>query len=472
MIKHTDTLIIGGGISGLSTAWWLSNRGIKSVVLERASRCGGLIDSTQKDGYLTDHAASMMLNFNASVSQFIHSSGLLERKIIRNELSKRYLFRQGKLLEVPNNMRGIMLSDLFSMKARMQLMSEIFSPGRPAHWESVADFIRRRLGQEILDLAIDPYVSAVLACDPERACAQATLPRLSGLEQQFGSFTAGALLKKLLPGKKGLPQEAFTFDGGMNTLIDVMSQNRFSDILLGQQVLALEPLKRGWRVISNNGDIESQLYARHIVFSTPANVAASLLKPVNTELSTLLGQIEYTPIAQIHLGFDRSAFKQTPEGAGFLIPSRESSIPVRGSLWMSNLIRNRAPQNKLLTSNFIGGACQPGALNNQDNVLIDRSLMALQKLCGLRGMPEMVRVNRHTQGLPLYHGQYDLLTRSICDKARQVNGLHFVANYLQGISIRDRIIQARAVADQIDKSLSDERKPSGNYALTGVEGYG
>ena len=217
MIKHTDTLIIGGGISGLSTAWWLSNRGIKSVVLERASRCGGLIDSTQKDGYLTDHAASMMLNFNASVSQFIHSSGLLERKIIRNELSKRYLFRQGKLLEVPNNMRGIMLSDLFSMKARMQLMSEIFSPGRPAHWESVADFIRRRLGQEILDLAIDPYVSAVLACDPERACAQATLPRLTRLEQQFGSFTAGALLKKLLPGKKGLPQEAFTFDGGMNT---------------------------------------------------------------------------------------------------------------------------------------------------------------------------------------------------------------------------------------------------------------
>ena len=142
-----------------------------------------------------------------------------------------------------------------------------------------------------------------------------------------------------------------------------MSQNRFSDILLGQKVLALEPLKRGWRVISNNGDIESQLYARHIVFSTPANVAASLLKPVNTELSTLLGQIEYTPIAQIHLGFDRSEFKQTPEGAGFLIPSRESSIPVRGSLWMSNLIRNRAPQNKLLTSNFIGGACQPGALN-------------------------------------------------------------------------------------------------------------
>ena len=471
MIKHTDTLIIGGGISGLATAWWLSLRGIQSTILERDSRVGGLIDSTQKDGYLTDHAASMLLNFNASVNHFIESSGLLQRKIIRNEINQRFLFRQGELVEVPNDIHGLMLSGLFSMKTRMRLMTEVFRPGRPANWESVADFIRRRLGQEILDLAIDPYVSAVLACDPEKACARAALPRLSRLEQQFGSFTAGVLLKKLLPGKKGLPQEAFTFDGGMITLIDTLCDNALSDIQTGQQVMVVEPLKRGWRVTSNNGEFESQFIARHIVFSTPANIAAALLKPSQSKLSGLLSQVEYAPIAQVHIGIDKSAFKRVPEGSGFLVPSRETAIPVRGSLWISNLIKNRSPQDKLLTSNFIGGACQPGALDKADEVLVDNSLLALQNLCGLRGIPEMVRVNRHTQGLPLYHGQYDLLTQAIYASVKEVNGLHFVANYLQGISIRDRIIQAQTVATQIEQSLVKERKTRKDYVPVGAGSY-
>ncbi len=165
-----------------------------------------------------------------------------------------------------------------------------------------------------------------------------------------------------------------------------------------------------------------------------------------------MNQIEYAPIAQIHLGFDRSAFDRPLDGSGFLVPGREK-IPIRGSLWMSNLIENRAPGGKLLTSNFIGGACQADALKNPDDRLVDHTLSALQKLCGLRGSPEMVRINRHHQGLPLYHGNYHQLTQAINRYTGRYNGLHFVANYLQGISIRDRIIQAKTVADQINLAM-------------------
>ncbi len=468
MIRHTDVVIIGGGVSGLATAWWLSRRGIDSIVLERNARSGGLIDSTRKDGYLTDHAASMMLNFDTSVQRFINSSGLLRRRIMRNEIDTRYLVKQGQLVEVPLKIRGLMSSNLFSSKTRLKLMSEIFRPGRPPHWESAADFIRRRLGQEILDLAIDPYVSAVLACDPEKACARATLPRLSALERRFGSLTMGVLLKKLLPGAKGIPQQAFTFDGGMKTLIDILAKNDSSDVLTNQQVLAVEPIRSGWRITSEHAGNEYQFYARQVVFSTPADVASSLLKPLSRELSDLLAQIEYGPIAQVHLGIDYSAFPRLPRGGGFLVPSREN-LPIRGSLWISNLIGNRAPDNKLLASNFIGGACQPGALNKPDQWLIDQSLSALQKLCGLKGSPEMIRVNRHHQGLPLYHGRYDMLMQTIEDLARQTNGLHFAANYLQGISIRDRIIQGRQVAARIDQSLASRNSPIGDLSRLGLE---
>jgi oxygen-dependent protoporphyrinogen oxidase len=454
MTRQSSVLIIGGGISGLSSAWWLSQHGIDSILLEQAERSGGLIDSTDQDGYLTDHAASMILNFDATVGRFLSLSGLQRKRVNRNPVAKRYVLKNSELTEVPVNIREMLCSDLFSLKTRIQMITEAFRRSRQSEWESVAAFIRRRLGQEILDLAIDPYVSAVLACDPEKACARSTLPRLTALENQFGSITAGILIKKLLPGKRGLPQEAFSFSGGMKTLTDMLSQNSLAEVQTGQQVIAVEPLKSGWRVTAIDNNTESQYQARHLIFSTPANIAGELLKPIRAKLSALLNQIEYAPIAQIHLGFDRSAFSKPLDGNGFLVSSRDK-IPIRGSLWMSNLIENRVPEGKLLTSNFIGGACQADALNNPDGVLVDQTLRALQNLCGLKGSPEMVRINRHHQGLPLYHGNYHQLTQAINRYEGRCDGLHFVANYLQGISIRDRIIQAKTVADSISTGMTE-----------------
>ena len=331
MTRHSDVLIVGGGISGLSSAWWLAQLGVHSILLEQENRSGGLINSTDQDGYLTDHAASMILNFDSTVSRFIRESGLHKQRINRSPVGKRYVLKNGELAKVPTNIREMLCSDLFSMRTRMQMMTEAFRGTRRSESETVTTFIRRRLGQEILDIAIDPYVSAVLACDPEKACSRSTLPRLTALESEFGSLTAGVLIKKLLPGKRGLPQEAFSFTGGMKTLTDTLSQNSLAEVQTGQQVIALEPLKSGWRVISRDTNTESEFHVRHVILSTPANIACNLLKPIHPKLSELLNQIEYAPIAQIHLGFDSSAFSKPLDGNGFLVPGRDK-IPIRGSL--------------------------------------------------------------------------------------------------------------------------------------------
>ena len=453
MIRHTDVLIIGGGISGLSSAWWLAQKGIRSTILEQSYKTGGLIDTTNQDGYVTDHAAAMVLNFNSLVSKFMTHSGLLDYKINRNKISKRYVLKNSRLQQIPENIRGILFSDLFSLKTRLKLLSEPFRSRSHSDSETVADFIRRRLGQEILDLAIDPYVSAVLACDPEKACARSTLPRLTALEKNFGSFTAGIITKKFIPGKKGLPQEAFSFNGGMKTLTNMLSQNPLTDVHTGQQVLAIEPAKSGWRITSKVNNTEYQYLTKQVIFSTPANVSSSLLKPVKTELAELLDQIEYAPIAQIHMGFDKTGLNNSLDGNGFLVPSREK-MAIRGSLWISNLVNHRAPENKILTSNFVGGGCQINALKSSDDVLIDQTLATLQKLTGIKQSPEMVRINRHHQGLPLYHGKYYQLSKAIESQASESNGLYFVSNFLNGISIRDRIIQSKSVADKVCSNLS------------------
>ncbi len=448
MTREADTLIIGGGVSGLACAWWLGSWGIDSIVLERAERTGGLIDTTSRDGYVTDHAASMMLNFDAAVNDFIAASGLLEHKILRRPMRKRCVIKQGRLIEVPASIHGLMLSGLFSRKARLRLMTELFGPARPPRWESAADFIRRRLGPEILELAFDPYLSAVLACDPEKACARATLPRLSALEQKFGSFTAGILLRKLVPGNKGLPQEAFAFAGGMKTLVEALSQNASSDIRTGQRVTSVEFLNPGWSVGSRNNGVEQRFHARNLVLSTPADVSATLLRSQLPELARLLDRIDYAPIALIHLGYDIPAMGQSMQGSGFLAPGNDTS-GIRGSLWTSNLIESRAPPGKFLTSNFVGGACQPGVVDKSDEALVALVLAALEKLCGLKASPEMIRINRHLQGLPLYHGRHAELTRAIHAATERHDGLHLAANFLGGISIRDRIIQGKKLAARI-----------------------
>ncbi len=453
MIKHTDVVIIGGGISGLSSAWWLSQLGIDVIVIEKSAQPGGMIGSTNQDGYLTEHAASMIMNFDSTVAQFIDDSGLQEQKVRRNEMSCRYMYTQSGLSKVPQTTTEFIMSDLLSRKSRMNLIGEIFRGKSQSTDETVAEFIRRRFDQEILDLAIDPYVSAILACDPQKACAKSTLPRLTRLEQTFGSITTGILAKKLIPGKKGLPHEAFSFGGGMKSLIDVLVKNTQAEMRLGEWVKALEPTKSGWCVTSSDETIEHQYYARNVIFSTPANVASTLLKPVHTPLAELLAQIEYAPIAQIHIAFNRAALAGFPCATGFLVPSKYN-LPLSGSLWVSNLFPDRAPEDKILTSNVLGGACQPTVLNNPDSLIIDSTLATLEKICGLKHPPEMVRVNRHKQGLPLYHGAYHSLTKTIKSHAASSNGLYFAANYLDGISIRDRIIQGADIANQIVASKS------------------
>ena len=459
MTRHTDVVIIGAGISGLASARSLSSLGIESIVLEKSSRVGGLIQTSDEDGYVTDHAASMVLNFSAKVSDFLLLTGLDHLRVERKEINRRYIIKNNQLCAVPNTITGMMLGGLFSTRTRMKLMAEPFIPASKDDNESVADFIRRRVGQQVLDLAIDPYVSAVLGCDPEKACARSTLPRLKILEQTFGSFSAGILLKRILPGHKGVPQQAFSFRGGMQTLTDSLAADKGVEIKTDQHIEQVQKLKRGWQVTARQGDQLLQIHARHLIFTTPADVSAHLIKRVQPDTASLLNKIQYAPISQIHLGFDRQAFKHPLDGNGFLTPSK-SSIALRGSLWMSNLIDGRAPDGKVLTSNFIGGATQLNSIQFSDQKLTDLALLSLRQLCGLQQPPEMVRINRHTRGLPLYHGHYFELGKAIENSLQSAPGLHLVANYLHGISIRDRILQASSVAQKIHTQLQSQANQS------------
>ncbi|NOX91298.1 MAG: protoporphyrinogen oxidase [Gammaproteobacteria bacterium] len=449
---NTDVIIIGGGISGLATAWWLARAGVSVQVWEADSRPGGKIKSQRQEGYLTEPAASLLMNFRPEVAQLVSEAGLDALKTQRLPQAQRYLLHRGKLQALPMHITGMLTSPLWSLRGKLRLLLEPFIPAGGAEDETVSQFIRRRLGNEMLEKAMEPFIAGTLAADPDLASAGATLPRLTALERRFGSITAGVLTHKLLRRRTACTTDSFSFRGGMSTLINTLARTAGVQVFSNRRVEEIIPNKKGWSVIARTADGERSLDATHVIVATPAPAAANLLSSVDGELAALLADIQYAPLAVLHMGLDRHCVKHPLDGTGFLTPRQEKQ-PFTGNLWMSSLFCDRTPADKVLLTTYLGGARHPEAAHWNDSRLIDEALRALTPLLNIKGHPEMVRIDRHAQALPLYHGAHLARDHAIAGQLQDLPGLHVEANYRGGVSVRDRIARGQQLAQKIASQL-------------------
>ena len=465
-MNDVDVLVVGGGVSGLASAWWLARTGLSVAVWERATRPGGKIRSHCQDGYTTERAAALIMNFRPEVNQLLAETGLDASKILRGPCSNRYLVRDGRLLPLPMTLAAMIASPMWSRRARLRMALEPFIPkGRREH-ETVAEFIRRRLGRDMLEQAMEPYVAGPLASSPELAEARAVLPRLTALEQRYGSLALGVLVHKLLRRRSACATEAFSFAGGMSALVDSLVGTPGVAFRAGCEVTALQPTHDGWRVSATRAGSECTLHARQLVLSVPAHAAASLLAPLDSELGGLLAGIDYAPLSVVHLGLDRDTVRHPLDGTGFLVPrSQRESRVLSGNLWMSALFPARAPDAKVLLTSYLGGTRRPEAAEWDDERSVSKVLSVLEPLLGLRGAPEMVRVDRHRRGLPLYHGAYQGRMQAIDERVARLPGLCLAANYRDGVSIRDRIVCGHAIARRVCTALGHRGRVEMNAPL-------
>jgi oxygen-dependent protoporphyrinogen oxidase len=447
-VSRTDVLIVGGGVSGLASAWWLARAGLAVEVWECARRAGGKIRTSNVSGYLNESAAALMLNYRPEVARLLTESGLSTLKATPLA-GRRYLVHQNRLVPVPTRLGEMIASPLWSSGAKLRLLAEPFIPRGNREDESVSEFTTRRLGREPLEKAMEPYVAGALASDPDRASAGAALPRLTALERRFGSLAIGALVHRLQRRRRACPTESFSFMGGMSTLIEALTRAPGLRLRLGRTVNGLAPDGgEAWSVSGTSEQGTHVLRARHVVVSVPADVAASLLQPLDGELARLLSGIEYSPVCVIHFGFDRSAVRHPLNGTGFLTP-REPRQPLNGVLWMSTLFPDRAPPGKVLLTCYLGGARAPHVVDWNDERVVAAALNRLRQLLGLSADPEMVQIYRHHQALPLYHGAYVERIKRIDTRLERLPALHLAANYVGGVSVRDRIACGCEVADRI-----------------------
>lgn len=466
-----DFAILGGGISGLATAWFLQEHGHSVKVFEKSPRVGGCIGSDDDDGYLVERGPNSTLENNAAIGELIESVGLARQLREANPSAKRrYVLKHGELVALPASPPAFVTTPLFSPMAKLRLLAEPFighakCGHRQICEESIADFVRRRLGNEFLDWAIDPFVSGVYAGDPERLSVQAATRKIYALEQEYGSLIWGAI-RRTLAGRRSGPAPSgrlIGFADGMQTLPDGIAAALGSEQLqTGVDIRQLTRTDQGWRLTI---DGQQPVEAKQLVLSLPTDAAAELLRPLAAHLADELQAIEYAPIASVALGFRREQVDHPLDGFGCLVPRREQ-LQTLGSLFSSTLFPGRAPKDHVLTTSFIGGARHPRVIEQHNDALVTQVLRDIGPFLGISGAPSFQQVTVWQRAIPQYTIGYNARLTRIRHALGQLGNIHARANWLDGISVADCINNARGFA----QSVNQPDGPTPGDSTTGTPG--
>lgn len=428
-----DVLVIGGGISGLTTAFHLVRGGLKVVVLEAAPRVGGSLETKTDGPWRFELGPNTVLENHETVTRLIREAGLEGEKVTALPSAKRrFLWKAGQLHALPSGPVGFLKTPLFPASAKLRLLREpwISKPsGDPE--ETIAQFVRRRLGQAFLDYAVGPFVSGVYAGDPERLSVRYAVPKIASLEREHGSLIRGALARRKGPAPGGA---MISFREGLDQLPRKLA-GEIGDVRTGVACRRIVRTPEGFRAETDAGPVE----ARQVVLAVPADAAARLLD------SPGLAEIPYAAVSLVSTGWRREDIAHPLGGFGFLAPRKEG-LRVLGVLFPSEIFPGRAPEGHTVLTAFVGGRTQPEVAAWDDDRLMSTVLDELRRTVGVRGEPLVRTIRRWPRAIPQYevgHGRFLDLAREI---EAALPGLRIGGNFLHGVSVPDCIRNATELA--------------------------
>jgi protoporphyrinogen/coproporphyrinogen III oxidase len=447
--------IIGGGISGLCAAYRLKRQGVEVVMLEKNSTVGGNIKTENFEGFLIEHGPNSTLA-GEHLFELISELGLTSEIAYANRRAKkRYILKNSKLQALPSKIVSLIGSKSFSVKAKLRLLKEPFIKSKAADDESISDFFARRLGREIVDYAVDPFVSGIFAGNPDNLSLKSAFPKLFELEKNYGSLLKGAIFspkeKKSKLAKNA--SRTISFKNGMQTLTDKLFDNLGENVRLKTEAFEIKRAENGkYNLLTNDEKTNAEIFDS-IVISTPSQVAVNLIKNSDVELSEQLTGIYHPPVAVVFTAFKKENIKFDLDGFGFLIPKLERR-KILGSLWNSVIFENRAPDGFHLLTTFIGGARNAEIAESDEDALIKITLEELNSILGTSGAPVFARVKKWEKAIPQYDIGYEKIVDSIEDFKKRNAGIFFCSNFYRGISVSDCIKNSRLAAAEVSEFLN------------------
>ncbi len=455
-----SVVIVGGGISGLAAAHQLQSQGVSFVLLERASRCGGVIRTERAHGYTIDAGPEALLTQKPAAIDLCRELGLGDRLYPQAGRST-FVVRDGRLWElpeasvlgIPTRWRPFVATRAFSWPGKLRMAAEVLLPrGGGARDESIASFIGRRFGREAVDYLAEPLLAGIHGGDPAQLSMRAAFPRFLDLEATHGSVIVGLRALGHLPSSTGVARSPFVaLPGGMSGLIEALRDRMPpASIRTGADVEGIVAVPGGYLVTLADG---SRIVTPHVLLATPPAVTSKLLRTVDSELAFLCTRIRSASVVTVALGYPRSAIRHPLNGAGVVVPRREG-ISLRALSWVSSKWEGRAPAGRVLLRAYVGGIADPGAIDRSDAELLASTERDIVSLVGATGDPELTRIYRWREATPQLEVGHGDLMEQIERRLAIRPGLTVSASGFRGTGIADCVADARHQARRIAKRLT------------------
>lgn len=449
MPESFDTIVIGGGITGLCAGWYARAAGKAVCVLDAADRPGGWAHTIHDDGFQFDWGPNGFLDREPKMLEWIEALGLSGERVQADESSaRRFIVRRGRLVEIVPPPR-FLVSPLLSPAGRLRLLAEPLVRGKRTDApESIHDFAARRIGREAAEVLVSSMVSGVFGGDAKQLSLQHCFPRMAAMESEHGGLFWAMIAKAKEAKRSGAKSGSAMGPGGILTTLrqgigqlpETAASLLGETIRLGEGAKTITPRDGGYEVVTATGN---RLHARRLVMATPPKATAPLIAKWAPDAARHLAAVACVNMAVVCTAYPREAVKHDMNGFGFLVPRIERRRAL-GCLWTSSIFPHQAPSGWVLLRTMIGGATDPDAVALTDSELLGIVADEVHPLLGIESMPEVVRVFKHRDSIP----QYGLRHQALLDAVAAVTDVHpgvsFAGNAYRGVSLNDCVVSGRA----------------------------
>jgi oxygen-dependent protoporphyrinogen oxidase len=452
-MRATDVIVIGGGVSGLATAYYLKQHGHQVVVLERQTQPGGNAVSEQFSGFLMEHGPSTMGAHIPAAGEISDDLGLDDlRHDLGDGIRNRYLVSGGKLAAISTGPLGFLTANYLSPFAKLRMMAEFILPHKnDGEEETVLDFCTRRFGKEFAMRIIDPMVAGIYAGRAAELSVSAIFPKLVALEEKYGSVSLGIMHSRREGGK--MPgSRLFSWQDGIATLPKALARRLGDSIRTGVTVRRISPRHNGFNV---DLGADGQLQAKSVIIATQPHVAAQLISAIDPDGAAAAGRIAAPPLAVVFLGFLRKNVAHPLDGLGLLTAESENRN-ILGAQFCSTMFPGRAPVGHVALSAYIGGARSPEIARLPAPELVHLVRSEFRDLIGVAGEPTVARVRHWPVGIPQYRSGHKKIVEVLKSTDNRRAGLFLTGNYFAGPSVAICVSVAQKTAAAAHHHLSDE----------------
>ncbi len=447
-----EIVIIGAGLTGLTMGFYLKKAGVNFLIIDKSAKTGGVIQTISEKGFVYETGPNTGVVSSPEMAELFEDlARKCELEIADPSAKRRLIWKDNQWHALPSGLWSAITTPLFTWGDKFRILGEPWRKKGTDPNETLADLVKRRMGNSYLDYAIDPFISGIYAGNPNELVTRYAMPKLWKLEQEYGSFIKGAIKKAKLPKDerdKKATKEVFSAKGGLGRLIDALTGSIGSENILLSAETMVKPISGGFQLQITTPEQLISVETPHLITTCGGYALPKLLPFLDEQEAAPFNELKYAAVTQVLLGFNK--WKGISLKAfGGLVPGKENKN-ILGVLFTSSFFEGRAPKGGALLSVFMGGTKRPdiaGMDNYQIESLINKDLPRMMSDRSLS--PDMLRILRYPKAIPQYTESSGKRFEMIELLQQKYPGLILAGNIRDGIGMSDRVKQGRTIAEEL-----------------------